>query len=342
MVRLQSVLKTTFILSLILSCNTPQKEHQARNIPRPSGPYLGQKSPGDEPQLFAPGFISTALYTRDLTMTPGGEEIYFCVSASGFNLIFNTKQKDGYWTEPQPASFISDYNSMYYEPHITADGRRMLFLSDMAREKGKAGNQDIRAVDRVGNAWSKPYNIGSPVNTDDAEFFPSTTRNGTLYFTRAEKGSALHYIYRSRLINKKYTDPERLNERVNCGANRFNAFIDPDERFVIVPAVGMADSYGGVDYYIVFRDENDNWSKPLNMGPKINSKNGREFSAYISPDGKYLFFMSAKTKHAESGPLEKPTYAMLKKKHNLPQNGNADIYWIETDFIDNFKPDFRK
>ena len=44
-------------------------------------------------------------------------------------------------------------------------------------------------------------------------------------------------------------ETELLPEQVNCGANRFNAFVSPDESFVIVPAAGMEDAYDGVDYY---------------------------------------------------------------------------------------------
>ena len=74
-----------------------------------------------------------------------------------------------------------------------------------------------------------------------------------------------------------------------------SAFIDPDERFIIVPATGMEDGLGGTDYYIVFRNKEDHWSKPINLGEKINSARGAEWSPYISPDGKYFFFMSSKT-----------------------------------------------
>ena len=41
------------------------------------GPYLGQEPPGLEPRLFAPGVVSTGLATRDLAMTPDGDELYF-------------------------------------------------------------------------------------------------------------------------------------------------------------------------------------------------------------------------------------------------------------------------
>jgi len=91
----------------------------------------------------------------------------------------------------------------------------------------------------------------------------------------------------------------------------------------------MEDGFGGTDYYIVFRDENDKWSKPINLGEKINSVRGAEWSSYISPDGKYFFFMSSKTASFN----KKPSYRKFKEKFNKPQNGNSDIYWVKSDFL---------
>jgi len=317
----------------VFSCKIENRADREYKFPELSGPYLGQTPPGDEPELFAPGIIGTAMYTRDMAISPAGSEIYFCVSALGYNLIFYTKQENGRWTEPAPAPFISEYQYMHYEPHITPENRRLLFLSNMPEKEGEEGRQDIWAVDRISEGWGKPYNLGAPVNSEGSEFFPSATKDGTLYFTRAEKGSRLNFIYRSRLVDGKYSEAEKLGPEVNCGTNRYNAFVDPDERFVIVPAEGMEDGFGGTDYYIVFRDENDNWSRPVNLGEKVNSARGREWSPYVSPDGKYFFFMASRTKQFDQEKGEKPDFRKMQELFTGPQNGNADIYWMKADFL---------
>jgi hypothetical protein len=307
-------------------------------FPQLSGPYLGQTPPNTEPQLFAPGIVSTGMYNRDVAMTPDGNEIYFCISTLGYNLIFFSKQVDGFWTEPEIAPFISNDAYMYYEPHITPDGKQLLFLSNMPSEERKEGNEDIWAVKRIGDGWGKPYNLGDPICTEHAEYFPSVTNDATLYFSRQNKNERINYIYRSAFINGKYEAPEKLGPEVNCGTNRYNTYIDPNERYIIVPAVGMKDSYGGADYYIVFRDENDQWSKPINMGRQVNTKSGQEYSPYVSPDGKYFFFMSARTLPGIASSDEKITYRKLKELQDRPQNGNSDIYWIDASFIKDLKP----
>lgn len=44
-----------------------------------TGEYVGQTPPGNTPELFAPGLITTGTYTRDVAMTPDGSELYFGV-----------------------------------------------------------------------------------------------------------------------------------------------------------------------------------------------------------------------------------------------------------------------
>ena len=55
------------------------------DFPELTGEYLGQTPPGDTPQLFAPGIVSTGMYARDIAMTPDGTELYYCVMESGLS-----------------------------------------------------------------------------------------------------------------------------------------------------------------------------------------------------------------------------------------------------------------
>ena len=300
------------------------------------GEYCGQEVPDTIAKLFAPNFITTNLYTRDIAMMPDGKEIYFSVSLGDYNLIMFTKQnQDGVWEEPKKADFIKDSKAyIYFEPCISSDGKKMFFLSNMIDSDSIEGDQDIWCVDRIGDSWGEPYNIGEPINSSGSEFYPSLTKDGTMYFTRKPEGDRNNYIYRSRFVNGKYEEPEKLPEQVNCGQARYNAYISPDESFLIVPAFGMPDSKGATDYYITFRDENDNWSEPVNMGVQLNTKYGQEFSASLSPDGKYLFFMSDR----ENGKnLENISLKSLQNLNNDIYNGSSNIYWIDASIIDKLR-----
>lgn len=315
---------------LCTSCKGPSANEPV--FPALSGPYLGQDLPGNTPELFAPGVVSTGMFTRDVAVSPDGKEIYYCVAIGTytFSTILYSREVNGKWTPPEIVPFSGGPGIMDFEPAFSPDGTRLFFLSTRPDGDEPPGDQDIWYVERTASGWGPPVNVGDPVNSDGGEFFPSLTSNGTLYFTRAQRGSQLNHVYRSRWTDGAFQEPELLPDEVNCGTNRFNAFISPDESYMIVPAMGMEGSYSGVDYFITFRNESDQWSEPLNMGAAVNRENGRGWSPYVSPDGKYFFFMASRTGEIE--PVDW-NYSKLRELYNNSGNGNADIYWVDASFI---------
>lgn len=309
--------------------------------PKRTGAYLGEEPPDSLPRLFAPGFIASGFYTRDITISPDSNEIYFCINIghNTFMTTLFTQRINNEWTEPQVAPFARDLRYFTVEPHITADGQKLFFASNRPDSTGKDNNSDIWYMERIESGWGPPKKLGSHINTDAPEFFPTLTTNGALYFTRDDPATGVSYIFRSQLEDSVYTEPELLPEEVNAGRSRFNAFIAPDESFIIIPVYGMPDSYGATDYYVSFHKKNDQWSKPINLGDKINSKSRWEYSASLSPDGKYLFFMSSRIDTSLVTHHDIITINDLRQLAYRPENGNPDIYWIDASFISKLKPD---
>jgi hypothetical protein len=317
-----------------------------REASGPAGDYVGQPPPGDSAVLFAPGFVTTGIYTRDVAMTPDGSELYFGVLLGPVTAIVETHRgPDGVWTEPEVAPFSRDSRFFNLEPAIAPDGSRFMFLS--TRVEGRepdAGeirtwsHQDIWVMDREGDHWGAPHNLGPPVNSEAAEFFPSLTRDGTLYFTRESADGETSDIYRARLENGRYREPERLGPEVNSTPRQFNAFIAPDESYLILCTGGRDDSVGGTDYYVVFRSPDDRWSEPVNLGRRVNTPGDGEFSPYVSPDGRYFFFMSTRLGARDHIP-DTLTWRYIRDYRMLPEIGNAGIYWTDAAFIRKLRPE---
>ncbi len=318
---------------VMISCSNSNNDH----ILNLTGDYLGQDLPGDSAILFASGIVSSGLADRDIAITPEGDELFFTRTAKGFeySTIFYTKRVSDNWTKPEVFKFCTDGRYKYTEPFINFDGTKLYFVSNKPLNGTEPASFDIWVSEKNDGNWTEPYNLGEPVNTSQNEFFPTLTKDGTIYFNHIDSVLQDEFIYRSKLLNGKYTTPEKLPAQVNGGRARFNAFISPDESFIIIPTFGLPDSHGATDYYIVFRNENDEWSQPINMGNQVNSANGQEWSASISPDGKFLFFMSARIpKEERTSILSADLFNQL---HNAPQNGNSDIYWIKADFIEELR-----
>lgn len=319
----------TFLLVLISCKPQPTKF---------TGPFLGQELPGDSPVLFAPGIVNTGIATRDITFTPDEKEIYFCknIGNSTFStILFCKENKDG-WSSPEVISFAQNPKYIFIEPFVSPDGEKMFFVSNQGNKFTDVNRfvTDIWVVERENEFWGEPYKLDSTINSSDSEFFPSVAESGNLYFTRENAKTREGFIYKSKFEDGKYLKPEKLPIQVNAGLARYNAVIAKDESYIIVPTYGMPDSYGATDYYISFFDEKKGWSNPLNMGKKINTNSGNEYSANFSPDGKYLFFMSSKINTKEINLLDNKKIIEI---HNSPENGNSNIYWMKADFIHELK-----
>lgn len=297
--------------------------------------------PGLQPSLFAPGIVSTGMYERDVAMTPDGDELYFGLVAAGRTTIAVTRQVDGAWTEPEIASFSGDPAVFDFEPFITADGSKMYFLSTRAPEgrepKPGWGHQNIWVMDREGDGWSEPREVGPPVNSDAGEFYPSLTLDGTLYFTRGlADGRSL--VFRSKQVDGVFQEPEQLPAEVNSVDTQFNAFIAPDESYLIFCAAGRYDTVGRADYYISFRDREDRWTGPVHLDHRFNHEGGAARSMSLSPDGRYLFFSSnRKIQEEGAGPAD-GSYAAMKAGLTVPGNGQSDIWWVDATVIEEFRP----
>jgi len=80
-------------------------------------------------------------------------------------------------------------------------------------------------MERSGTGWGEPRSLGAPINTPGGEFFPTTTRDGTLYYTGPERKGTGECIYRSRSSTGTTPQPGRLPAQVNAGKARYNAFL---------------------------------------------------------------------------------------------------------------------
>lgn len=311
---------------------------RAANGTAPDAPYFGQTPPGDKAELFAPGIISDGFNNRDLAMMPDGSEFYSSLNMRNFavSTIIEVKWADGAWTAPAVAPFATQRQTRYIEPAISPDGSQLFFVAAPA---GVDDNMDIWVMDRAGDGWGSPVRLGEAINTPVSETFPSITDDGTLYFSRVSDDPHVEHIYRARRVDGRYAPAERLPDNVNSGKTQFNAFVAPDESYLILSVFGRDDSLGSIDYYIVYRNARDEWSEPVNLGAGINTKGAQEYSPFVSRDGKYFFFMSQR-QPAEVSAADRPwSMDELRKIHSAPENGNSDIYWIEAGFIEELRPD---
>ena len=326
--------------STLLACNSREEND---NFPLLKGPYLGQKQPGMTAEIFAPDIISTGHAEKNGFFSPDGKEFYFLVFGEGASFIAFMRLEEKGWSQPHLAPFSGRYEDGEFS--LSPDGNALYFTSNrpLAGTGKPEDYYNLWVVTRTKTGWSEPSSLDSSINTQDPDLFPhspSVTSDGTLYFyfrTKDEQGN--WDIYSSRLVEGRYTRPERLGDEINSDQWEFDPFIAPDESYLIFCSRAPG-GYGASDLYISFREEDGSWTKALNLGDKVNSIRW-EFCPCITPDGKYLFFASNrrfKLSQSETTMTFEAKIKFLDRELNSPGNGHSDFYWVDVKALEKLKP----
>jgi hypothetical protein len=246
---------------------------------RPSGAFLGEIPPGLEPKVFSSDFLSKDNVVG-FTISPDGEEIYYCRFIANNPKIFYTEKIQGQWIFPQQSRFNEDYFGG--PPHISPNGKKIYWRSNRPFPEDWPGPRpqprtreatQYWVSERSENGWNNPRPLQLPISLETNLLGMSTTRDETIYT------SISFQIIRIRKNNGSYERVEKLPGFLNG----HSPAIAPDESFLIFVQGTPR------QLYVSFRDKNDSWTKPQSLGSEINMKRMNGYPS-VTPDSRYLFY----------------------------------------------------
>lgn len=138
-----------------------------------------------------------------------------------------------------------------------------------------------------------PKLLAAPLNQLTSQYFPVlTVDQQTLFFTaRSDQAQGKENIYVSHRDDAgHWTEPQPFAGRIGTTHNEGSCTVSADGKKMVFTACSCSDNCGICDLYITYR-QGDTWTKPINMGPRINS-HGWESQPSLSADGKTLYFVS--------------------------------------------------
>lgn len=279
--------------------------------------HLGQPLPGEMPQVFARGTLSTAHLEHSApAFAPDGREVFWSIwrrpqVVGEQQVIMTMRCVDGVWTQPAVASFSGRY--LDGGPVFSADGKRLYFYSLRPRpEAGREGVSDIWFVEKKADLWGEPVCLGLVARYPELREIsqPSVARNGTLYFIAHLPGPMNDSgIYRAAPAGGTYLTPEAMPQCINLAPYlNWTPHVAPDESFLLFSSNRGAPKQDYGDIYLSRRKPDGTWSDPVNLGAPINSRRQERFPA-LAPDGRVFFFT-------------RPTPGQ-----------EQDVYWVETSAI---------
>ncbi|WP_369999458.1 TolB family protein [Winogradskyella sp.] len=317
-----NILYATALLLLISSC----KDNEPTNEIATASKIEKEEKNGVQP--FAEHIFSQFTNVRDFTMDKDETEAYFTLQspARELSVIMKIKKIDNKWQEPEISSFSGQYTDL--EPFLSPDNLKLFFVSNrpISKDSTNAKDMDIWYVERESktSTWSEPKNIGAPVNTEGDEFYPAVANNGNLYYTTIKKElDSQDDIFMSKWENNAYTEPEILGEGVNTKGAEYNAFIAPDESYIIFGGWRRPDALGSGDMYIS-KKVNGKWTTAENLGEPINSKD-MEFCPFVNNEKLYFTSRRSSVMQKENGFTS--TEELL-SEINKYDNGASRIYRV--------------
>lgn len=192
---------------------------------------------------------------------------------------------------------IINSNYIDHSPIINADGSTLVFTST---RKGSTGGlktnsgsyyEDIYICkkNKYGR-FTKPVNIGAPVNTPGHEATCGLSADGQEMFMYKSDGRNGGNIFYSKLQGRKWTKPVKLGENINTKYRETHATISADGKFLYFTS-NRKGGFGGTDIYVSEKQKDGTWGTATNLGANINTNKDEE-GPYIHPDGETLYFSS--------------------------------------------------
>jgi outer membrane protein OmpA-like peptidoglycan-associated protein len=204
----------------------------------------------------------------------------------------------GQWMAPKNIEPINQYahetmTPVMGGPSISYDGNTIYFFANFG--KNGFGREDIFVSERKKNGWSRPENIGSTINTDNYEGFPSISPDGKkLYFTREILGKKVNdkqcfrIMVSERARNGKWRAPFELPAPINMDCEKAPRIL-ADGKTLVFSSI-KKEGRGDFDLYKSTMLEAGGWSEPINLD-FVNTKKSDLFVS-ISPCGDLMYYVT--------------------------------------------------
>ncbi len=184
---------------------------------------------------------------------------------------------------------------------VSLDGKSLLIIN--AYEPNGTVTSGVSISRKTGNQWGYPkkVNIDNFYNNNDfVDYYLSNEGRNLLMAIEREDSFGDQDLYVSTKIDDTHwSEPINLGPDVNTTEAEFSPFLAADDKTLFFASMGF-DGEGSSDIYYTKRldDTWKKWSKPVNLGPEVNSD---EFEGYYSipASGNFAYYVS--TKNAMNG-----------------------------------------
>ncbi len=250
--------------------------------------------PGLEPEVLAPGVVSLVnRYEYCAAPTADGTRLYYGVAIGArAEIRVAVRGSDG---AVRHERVLSHPRFTFGDPMLSHDERRLYFISDRPHRPGdtEPTDYDIWYIDRSGDGWSEPMNLGSPINSRFDEYFVSFDELGRIFFAsnRGHADARRDFdIYVAEPGAGGYSEPSALGAAVNSDRYEADPLVSRDGRTLVFGSIRPG-GLGQGDLYVSRADDDGEWGEAQPLGPSVNTE-GHELCPQFTRDGRFFIYTS--------------------------------------------------
>lgn len=194
--------------------------------------------------------------------------------------------------QPHELSDTINAFAMQYFPVLTADEQEMIFTRRIGPSETDDEDLVISKRDAKGR-WTRPESISSNINSRLNEGTCTISADGRqLIFTSCagRSGFGSCDLYESIKTGNEWSRPVNLGPAINTSSWESQPSLSADGRTLFFVSERRGGK-GGKDIYVSTRQPDNQWTKAVNLGEKINTPYD-EISPFIHVNGRSLFYAS--------------------------------------------------
>lgn len=219
----------------------------------------------------------------------------FARSEAGFKrsqIWLQRRTAGGDWAAAEPMPF-ADPRWRDSDPHLSADGRRLTFISDRpaAGVEAPMGQLDLFEAVLEGGQWRAPRRLAEAWQSSTYELGPERWGDWLYLASSRAGGPGPLSVYRVR-ADAPGSVPQPLPAPVNDGGQNSDFTLSPDGRYALWWSSRDTPGGRGGDIYLAER-VGTGFGPALRLPEPVNGP-GFEFTPSVSSDGQWLYFASTR------------------------------------------------
>ena len=248
--------------------------------------------------LRLPGQINSSAEETNPTLSPDGQTIYFVRTLEIKNTggiydqdIWTSKYNGMEWSGGKAMGNLNNKlnNAVFASVQDTAASRLYLISSYTTDKDIRKGIAVSTLKDTI---WGLPIKVAIPDLDIDGKFvsyFLSQNEDVLVFSFEGSDSEGEEDLYVSTKSSEGWNSPEHMGNAINSPGFEISPFLCPSNDTLYFASNGFKGEGDADIYYSIKKGKWNNWSKPINLGKKINTP---KFDAYLIKRGNEIIWAS--------------------------------------------------